>query len=481
MPYRSFRVVRFSVAVALCTLVIGSVHAQQSMTVQRVDSAALSNITLTDVDVRLFSGDFEQWGEHWNDTSPMPLLFRWKTNQGNVGSGVYKVFDAWGNMVEKGSAGKKATGDGAYQHFTIDFGKLVGGNSARPLTYSVVVSTIEVSAASAPDNRTLRNQENSRTRAAASLGREIGQSSKPVLVTIGAPGAGTQFTDAGLNPALLERMDIRIDLERLDIYGKGYDEDPYLFVAVIFADGTTIVPTLDSESGSLKFTGSTVRVATAARTHENVPGGDPGDKLPIPPDTGHFSQTIKPIGLSLARTVGASQGQIQQLRESTTVAILVIGMEEDAVPSTDVVNQSKDLFVRRLTEELNKIVADISIPLSGPIELPDLQSLTGDLRKQLKKELEDFAKAEGLDEIKTLLAIPAWPMVLAMGGANADDYIGQALATYSYQQILDAGTEGITFELKIDQNCKCDKPRYIQSQRTEEIMYEVIGRIRRVD
>ena len=40
----------------------------------------------------------------------------------------------------------------------------------------------------------------------------------------------------------------------------------------------------------------------------------------------------------------------------------------------------------------------------------------GDIRKRLKKELTDFAKSEGIGEVLSKLAIPAWPLVLKIPG-----------------------------------------------------------------
>ena len=64
------------------------------------------------------------------------------------------------------------------------------------------------------------------------------------------------------------------------------------------------------------------------------------------------------------------------------------------------------------------------------------------------------------------------------GALNQDDYIGHGRAIFSYQQILDAGTRGIPFSMRLDQNCKCNKPWYIQKKRTEDIYYRIVGRIR---
>lgn len=102
-----------------------------------------------------------------------------------------------------------------------------------------------------------------------------------------------------------------------------------------------------------------------------------------------------------------------------------------------------------------------------------------DIQKKLKDELTDFAKDKGLKEILLRIGL-ALTWYSQPGALNRDDYIGHALALFSYQQILDAGKDGIPFKMILDQNCKCGKPWYIQRERTESIYYKIEGRIRLV-
>ncbi|MFK8031116.1 MAG: hypothetical protein AB8G18_12845 [Gammaproteobacteria bacterium] len=443
-------------------------------------------ISQTDVEVRLFSGDFEEWGNAWRDTSPMQMTFRWKTKYDKVGSASWQVLDTAGDVVATGRAGKARDAENEYQYFNIDFASIAAGKTIRPLHYWVQLITFERPEVSMAATQGMAMRPKVKegvtmqrsTRDYRVLKRH-GRLPAPVSVSIIDSTSDTHFTETGLDPSLLDSLNIKIDLQELDILGSGYDEDPYLMIAIVLADGTTIVPEITGAPPQVTFGNSTVRVLTANKTHENVPGGDPGDEIAIPPSTGQFEATIRPIGLPLARSLGATEAQLRMLRENTKVAIMVIGMEEDAVPSTEVMDQARDLFISRLTQELNGIVQGLSIPAELPLKFPDLNKLVGKLRGQLKKEVKAFAKAEGTAELEMLLGIHAWPIVLSLGGGNQDDYIGQAQATFSYQELLDAGTGGMPLKLLLDQNCKCGKPGYIQSKRSEDIYYEVEGRIHR--
>lgn len=178
---------------------------------------------------------------------------------------------------------------------------------------------------------------------------------------------------------------------------------------------------------------------------------------------------------------------MKKLRENTQVGILVIGFEEDAVPSTEVVNESRAMFVTRLSEELNTIIQGVRVTLDKDedLKLPKLEDAVADIRKKLKKELTDFAKAEGIEEVLSKLGIPAWPLVLKIPGVlNQDDYIGHGRSLFTYEQILEAGEQGLSFEIVLDQNWRPDDlskhPYYIQRKwkDRETIYYEIKGRIR---
>jgi hypothetical protein len=415
----------------------------------------LSIVNLTDLDVQRFSGDFAQWHDSWAESSVLPVTFRWSSGLQGLGSARWEVSDELGRLVAEGDAGAPPAA-GKARVFSIDFRDFVT-SQARPLNYFVEVRTFDATGAS-----------------------EVGPASDTNVVTFIAPGPMTQFTDAGLHPELYSRMPIRIDLDTLEIEGEGFDEDPYLFIAAIYADGTTVVPYIDWATREAHFPDSDVRVETKGATHENVPGGDPGDVLGIPDETGRFETILRQIGTRLAGQLSADGEQMRRMREGTQVAIVVIGFEEDAQPSTELVDELRATFVTRLHEELTRIVLDLRVPADAEegLTLPDLGDVTDELQQRLKDELRALAEAKGVAEVLELLMLPAWPMIFAVGGANADDYIGHGRANFSYEQILQAGAGGLPINLLLDQNCKCDKPRYLQNDRTETIAYRIRGSVR---
>ena len=462
------------------------------------------NRTLTTVQVQLISMSSKtKWGNLWKDTSPTRLRFRWITLYTGVGYAIWQASDSpfptsgKPRLIASGDAGK-APAKGKAQYFYIDFKKIVKNEKRRPLNYYVRVVTYAKEKAQLKKNLTtkkkgltVKTSTTGKTTGRGTLQKESSRDKVMVKKTIGNPSSSakvsiissssdTRFTFPGLHPELYNKMRIHIDLNSLKILGTGGDEDPYLLIAVIYADGTTIVPFFDwTTRNAIYFSPRpTVRIDSPTKTHENVPGGDPGDKLTIPASTGHFEKVIKPIGRRLAGQLGLSSKQEKGLREATQVAIVVIGFEEDAVPSTEVVNESREKFVKRLGEELNGIIPlRIPIKKGGAPKLPNLAGSVSDIKEKLREELTDFAKAEGLKEVLLRIGL-AVHWYLSPGALNADDYIGHALALFSYQQIMDAGTKGIPFTMTLDQNCKCGKPWYIQRKRTESIYYKIKGRIR---
>lgn len=439
-------------------------------------------VKLTTVEVEVPAGpDKTAWSSTWSDNAPVPLRFRWETGYDHVGSAMWQVStdpDAT-SIIASGDAGKPPV-NGQASGFTIDFRGIVGGSEARPLRYYVRVVTYKGTGATGrvakatPTPRLGRKNDDEKMRVAKATPTRItkkeqaGPPSMPAVVTIGETGPGTRFTTEGLRPELLNRMPIEIDLHTLKVRGTGGDEDPYLFVVAFFADGTTIVPKVNLAKQHIEFPTSSVRIQAAQKTHENVPVDvDPGANLAIPSATGHFETTIEPIGLELARQHGLSSTDRKKLREQTLVGILVIGMEEDAQPSTEVIDETRTELVASLQTELDGIVRGIEVSLSDPTDIPDMMDAVDEIRARLKKKLVDSAKARTLEELSQYLAIHGFPTIILVPGAlNADDYIGSGVALFNYQQILDAGEAGLPIKMTLDQNPD------------EELVYQIEGRIR---
>ncbi len=460
--------------------------------VSRAPSRDLMVITKVEV-LTAVGPDKEAWASSWRDSSPQTLTFRWSNEYPNVGSAVWQVStDAEANnLIASGDAGKPPK-NGSMGSFAIDFRPLVGGSQQRPLDYYVRVVTYkgEPLMAQAQPDRTLSRQsaDPSTPVAREAAPRRVtpkelaGPASQPVLVSIIGSGEGTQFTEIGLRPELLHTMEVEIDLETLKIEGEGSDEDPYLFVVAVWADGTTVVP--EFEAGNLVFPTATVRIDSPSKTHENIPGGDAGDTIPIPRSTGHFERTIHPIGVEqLANRFGKSltAAQKRQVRQNTLVGLVVIGMEEDALPTTETVNESRNELVRELDAAFSNILHGVEVPVfeQEEIEMPDLVAAVRETTGEIRERLVESAKARTLDELASYLVIPGFPtLILVPGIANQDDYIGHDTAVFNYDEILEAGTTGLPIDLELSQNY-VNVPRYLQEGRTETIRYRIKGRIRR--
>ena len=439
------------------------------------------------LEVELFGGEFSQWASAWRDNAPIPLRFRWRTDFDNAVGATWEIArdPSFSTILARGEAGE-ASAEGGFAYFTIDFRPIVGDQAQRPLDHYVRIATfgrgpVRAEAASRPALRDSSRPAASATGSARPQGQRtntdrdlrpikppVGLPSPPVQVSIITPHDPTDFTYPGLHPEYLIEMPISIDLRTLKIRGTGGDEDPYLLVTVIYADGTTIVPELDLAALKIRFPDATVRIDSPSKTHENVPVDvDPGDDLAIPAATGHFERSIRPIGMELAEQHGLSAAQRRELRERTLVGILVIGLEEDAQPSTEVMDQTRADLVSNLQTELASLVRGVELSLADPTDIPDLVSAVQRIRADLQQRLIATAQARAIDDLTDYLVIPGFPTVLAIPGMlNADDYIGVGVQVLDYESILNAGENGLPISMRLDQNPD------------EELYYRIEGRVR---
>ena len=171
-----------------------------------------------------------------------------------------------------------------------------------------------------------------------------------------------------------------------------------------------------------------------------------------------------PIARSTSSSVVSWESEKRMLREFTEVGVLVIGMEEDAVPSTETANELYDTFIGALQFELDSLVQSIAMSAGNP-QAPDLDPAIQEIKKKLRPRLEKLAISETIGELESYLAIPAAPMLATFGAVNADDFIGAAHVTVSYQDLLDAGEAGIPFKLTVTDNPD------------EVVEYQIHGRI----
>jgi hypothetical protein len=208
-------------------------------------------------------------------------------------------------------------------------------------------------------------------------------------------------------------MPVSLELSRFICHNADEDsfysngDEPYLFVAALYADGTTI--------RVADISGATVRLQSPSRTHGNLgrTGVDGGDSFAVPPGTGRFLTTIRPID-----TGGLADG-----RRLARVGVVVIAMEEDATPDS-AADAGRRALVEGLQRELNAAVRSL--------REPDVEAL----RSRLADKIREAVTEESLRSISGIFSL-----------ADPDDYIGAAWGMWSYQEIEDAGAAGLPISM----------------------------------
>lgn len=239
-------------------------------------------------------------------------------------------------------------------------------------------------------------------------------------------------------------MTVEIDVDELYVgnENEGGDE-PYLMLAVIYADGTTINP--------LSLAASTARIASPTKVHGNVPDEDKyGDDLDttktakIPNSTGRFTAAIEPIGLDLVADVEDPDDVIAPaMRRGTRVYLIALGLEEDAT-SDAAAKAARDTAIAALGKEVNAIVQSMT--------LADLQAGSPPkfdpepIQKKIQKKALDAAEDSTL--AGPWFLPPVFPTLISQA-VDPDDFVGWAIEEFSYGQILGAGNAGIPFEMTL--------------------------------
>ncbi|WP_421659343.1 hypothetical protein [Leptothermofonsia sp. ETS-13] len=190
-----------------------------------------------------------------------------------------------------------------------------------------------------------------------------------------------------------------------NFYSNG--DEPYLFVAAIYADGTTIQ--------LANLANAKVRIKSPSKTHGNLGRTrvKARNSFAIPAATGLFSTSILPIA-GLPDNLG---------KEKSTVGLIVIAMEEDAT-KTSAANAGQQALVNVLQKELTNAVRTVSAL--------DVDTL----RTKLSSAIRQAIKKESLSSITGIFSF-----------VDPDDYIGADFAIWSYQQIENAGSQGMPISM----------------------------------
>jgi hypothetical protein len=276
--------------------------------------------------------------------------------------------------------------------------------------------------------------------------------SNTVAITTKKAKSSIKFTAEGLgltvkqkHPAMFAAspMPIEIDLQELYIGNDNEDDDePYLLIAVVYADGTTINP--------LKMSTSTVRIDSHTKTHSNVPDEDQnGDDLEqgstakIPAATGHYEKTIKPIGVEFAADLEDPDGTIGDgMSNGTAVYVVAIALEEDNT-TTEAINAARATMIAGLQKKADAIIQGVT--------LQDLMS--GKPPKFDPKKIQDELKGKVVEAAENKTLTTGWwtPVIFQTKIAeisDPDDLVGTATKKFTFGDLLSAGTNGIPFELE---------------------------------
>lgn len=366
----------------------------------------------TQLDVKQFSGEFQQWTKTLTIDSRPTLTFRWSTTEPRAALGSWVISDQ-----TPGSRGAKVVATGTLARvpskgqsdlFQVDFASFLPQTASGARSYWVVVVAKD-------------GQQN-----------ELGKPSVPVKVTYTAPASAVTFTTKGLDPQLFVPMPVVVDLQSLNVINADEDgegDEPYLLVAVIYADGTTINPA--------DFPNSSIRIDSAQAVHNNVPHknhyGNPlksNTWAAVPDATGRFEKTILPIGLEFVDVAGP-----ELLKNSTRIWILVVAMEEDGT-SDKAAMAARNALINGLQKEVNAAVR--SMQLGQVSAAPDIAAI----QARLQTEVLGAAKAETFSFMD-----PANAMLALDDVIDPDDLVGVAVAHISYNQILKAGKQGVPVQM----------------------------------
>ena len=381
-----------------------------------------------------FGGDFAKWVHDWREADPRTIRFRWSHKLNFIGSAEWQVLNGQATVVARGKAPLPPAN--GFAQFTIDFRGIVGANKKRPLTYTVRVLTFGQ---------------------LSTLGSTPKPSTGlPVGVSFVGSGPVTQFTMVGLRPELLSVLPLGVDLQTLRVVGGGDGQEPYLFVILVYADGTTIKPAIVGKNAA--FPNSSVRVDSPAQTHGNITSGSVNQnaEVAIPPATGHFETFIRPIGLDLAKKFNLGSSMHARLRRFTRVGIAVVGLEEGSAPSTEVINEVRAEMLSEIQTQFDNILRGIQIPIDNPSALDAvekaLQAAINAAIEEITDRLKKSAKAKGIDEFFSYLKLPfgqAITSFLSFGALNRDEFVGSGFRQISYEDLLNAGEEGISFDIDL--------------------------------
>jgi len=422
-------------------------------------------VSKTKLEVKEFSGEFERWVKSRVLESAGTVAFRWSTNEPGVASATYEVTDTPGgfgvalasqtpNIVATGTAGP-VPAKGLFTRFAINFATFVSKTPpASPKRYYVRVAT-----------RNALNQ---------AVGKPSSQVTIPYQDTTKQP-----ITDfSGIPDQYKPPKPMRIEAKLEDFIVKSPNEgersdEPYLFVAVVYFDGSTIKP--------WDLARSSVRIDSPYKTHGNIMGayaeadGDipspaTGVSYQVPKSTGDFVKDILPIDgldrhpkiqaeiLAIPDAKQRAQAQIKARaalnglsKDLSMVAVIVAALEEDNTP-TNAIQAGRRAFEEGLRDELNAFVRSLNnLPLSELQKFAtDPKAFGQTIVDQIKDRIKDKAIAAAEKWVKQNTPLEFTGILAVNAKAGKDDFIGVEAQFFSFREIEKASQKGIPFTLNFN-------------------------------
>jgi len=393
-----------------------------------------STVQVRNLEIELFSGEFAKWSSASEEgfiETPGSKRLNWKNLRADLASASWRVHegapaDKGGKLVAEGSIAGVPAKDQS-KIFSIDFGKFLPGYPPTK-NYDYYVQIIGKTAS----------------------GGEVGASSS-LLVRYHKPNQdGTRFTNEGLeldvkgmNKDLYANspMPVEIRLETLAVGRPNEDgaDEPYLMVAAIAVDGTSI--------NVLNFKSSSVRMFKSSGAHGNVPEVKRYGTVKIPATTGHFKFSIDLLGKGFLADVpdpGGAMGRI--VREQTKVYLLVVAMEEDN--ATDAAaNEARKAFFEQLQIELDEIVQSIVLADLQAGKPPEFD--VGEITKRVQEAAIDAALNKSLDPANGWWTPVFLPVTTLMQAANPDDFVGATIVEISFGKLLDSWPNKVEFSMTL--------------------------------
>lgn len=391
------------------------------------------------LEAKKFSGDFTEWSpEGFMEGPRFTVTFRWRSDWESIEFAKVEIsdkpFPLPGLETEYDALSIRFAGDSAGKgkniRFNVDFRSVASLTPDKEMKFYVRVRGWQYAREGSP-------------------AKHVGRPSRQVAITYAPPGDSTVFTTKGLYPEIWTPMQIRVSAGPLKIItaDEPEDEEPWVILAILYADGTTI--------DLLKMGLASVRVHSTSGAHGNVWNDgdlDSGDNPHLL--EGPWSASILPLGLEILELMESVDSWRDNapshvtLMDNTFIVVAGIAMEEDATSDSDATS-IKNTIINSLTSEVNKAVKMIDLGIGSTPE---------DLQNQLEQEM-GTVMANVMNAVQNQISDIVYDKIMTLPFTlheliDADNFVGVAVGKASYSQILNGGgSVGTTLDFNSCGDC----------------------------